>query len=357
MIAALRSAAVHLALAGLGGWALWAQFFYRPPQTFLPLFLAVLTLACTGLTVALWVFEVVRELGAEVHHQRLVTWSDRTCAVAIIGLGLWSLFLLANGKFDRSEPTPRATHIVAIAAEESTLGTTVPFTWVVLRGWQTPARDVRLLVRPDERWRLWGGQPVIVLVRRGFFGLSWVSAIEPDAERQSREVLKAVPEAAEVWKQLVMFHVRLGRFEDARRAASEYAAHFPDDPEFPVQVASILISRDRFADVTALLGPVAEKHQHAAVFMYLGYALGMQGRGPAGVEYLQRARELEPDNWWPHYGLGWVLAARGDMAGAVRSFERALDLRPGLADVEQELRRIRPLVTPQHAETATFDVR
>jgi Flp pilus assembly protein TadD len=357
VIAALRSAAVHLGLAVLGGWALWAQFFYRTPQAFLPLLLTVLTLAATALTLTLWVLEAFRALGVEPRHERLVVWSDRTCAVAIIGFALWGLVLFANGKLDRSEPTPRATQIVAIAAEESTLGTTFPFTWVVLRGWQTPARDVRLLVRSDERWRLWGGQPVIVLVRRGFFGLSWVSAIEPDAERQSREVLKVVPDAAEVWKQLVMFHVRLGRFEDARRAASEYAAHFPDDPEFPVQVASILISRDRFADVTALLGPVAEKHQHAAVFMYLGYALGMQGRGPAGVEYLQRARELEPDNWWPHYGLGWVLAARGDMAGAVRSFERALDLRPGLADVEQELRRIRPLVTPQHAETATFDVR
>jgi Flp pilus assembly protein TadD len=357
VIAALRSAAVHLGLAGLGGWALWAQFSYRPPQTFLPLLLTVLTLACTGLTLTLWILEVSRALGVEPRHERLVLWSDRTCAVAIVGFALWGLFLVANAVFDRSDPTPRATQIVAIAAEESTLGTTLPLTWVVLRGWQTPASDVRLLVCPAERWRLWGGQPVIVLVRRGFFGLSWVSAIEPDAERQSREVLKAVPDAAEVWKQLVMFHLRLGRLGDARRAASEYVAHFPDDPEFPVHVASILISRDRFADVAALLTPVAQKHQHAAVFMYLGYALGMQGRGPAGVEYLQRARELEPDNWWPHYGLGWVLASRGDMAGAVRAFERALDLRPGLADVEQELRRIRPLATPQHAETTTVDVR
>jgi hypothetical protein len=53
---------------------------------------------------------------------------------------------------------------------------------------------------------------------------------------------------------------------------------------------------------------------------------------------------MQPRNWWPHYALGWVYAAHGDAANAVLSFERAVQLRPGLYDVERELRRLRPLL-------------
>jgi Flp pilus assembly protein TadD len=212
---------------------------------------------------------------------------------------------------------------------------------MTLRSWDNPAREERLLLRRDERWRLWGGQPVIVLVRQGYFGVPWVSAVEPDFEKQSREILRLMPEAAGVWKDLALFHLRLGRFEEARRVAGEYAARFPHDREFPVHVARTLTSRDRFPDVVTLLAPVAARHEDADVYMLLGYALGMQGRRADGLRYLERAREMQPDNWWPHYALGWVYAAHGDTARAVLSFERAVQLRPGLHDAEAQLARLR----------------
>jgi tetratricopeptide (TPR) repeat protein len=215
---------------------------------------------------------------------------------------------------------------------------------MTLRSWDDPAQEERLLLHSEERARLWGGQPVVVLVRRGFFGVPWVSAVEPDFEAQSREVLELVPEATGVWKELALFNVRINRLDEARRVAAEYFARFPQSPEFPVHIARILTRRDRFADVAALLSPVAVRHEDADVYMLLGYALGMQGRRVDGLHYLEKARALQPDHWWPHYALGWVHSTHGDTASAVLSFERALQLRPGLPDAEAQLARLRPHV-------------
>lgn len=342
MIAALRATLVHASLVALGCWSMWAQSVYRAPQPSLTVLLAVLTLVTTSLTLVVWLAEVYGAIGARPRHRRLVDVGYCACALTVLGFTFWGLFLFSNGKFDLSDPVARATEIVEIAAGETELGLTIPFTWATVPSWRTPGRHERLVLRVDERWRLWGGQPVVLLVRRGFFGVTWISAIEPDVERQSREILRLVPEAETVWKELAVFNLRIARFDEARRTASEYVARFPGDPDFPVHVASILTSRDRFADVIALLRPVAAGHEHAGAYMLLGYALGMRGDRVEGLAYLERAREMEPDNWWPYYALGWVHSTHGDTASALRSFERALQLRPGLVDVEEHLQRIRP---------------
>lgn len=341
MIAALRATLVHWALAALGCWSVWAQYVYRTPQPYLTVLLAVLTLATTTLTLALWLAELYNAIGARPRHRRLVAFGYHACALTILAFTFWGLFLFSNGKFDLSDPVAQATQIVEIAAGETELGLTIPFTWATFPSWRAAGRQERLVVRVDERWRLWGGQHVVLLLRRGFFGVTWISAIEPDFERQSREILKIVPEAAEVWKELAAFNLRIARFDEARRATSEYVARFPHDAAFPVHVANLLTSRDRFADVVTLLTPVAARHEHAGAYMLLGYALGMQGHRAKGLSYLERAREMEPDNWWAYYALGWVYGAHGDTASSVRSFQRALQLRPGLPDVEEQLERLR----------------
>ena len=48
MIAQIRSGFGYLALAVLGAWSVWAQFFYRASQPYLTVLLAVLTLVATG---------------------------------------------------------------------------------------------------------------------------------------------------------------------------------------------------------------------------------------------------------------------------------------------------------------------
>jgi Flp pilus assembly protein TadD len=157
-------------------------------------------------------------------------------------------------------------------------------------------------------------------------------------------VLAVLPNAAQVRKDLVAFYTRVGRFTDAAAAAREYVDRFPEDRAFPVSIAQLLTSRDRFADVITVLTPVAPRHDDAKVYMLLGYAQAMHGQRAEGLGYLERARKMQPDDWWPHYALGWAYGAGGDYRRAVASFEKAVGLRRGLADAERELRRLRPLV-------------
>ena len=55
--------------------------------------------------------------------------------------------------------------------------------------------------------------------------------------------MKLTPRASQVYKDLIRFYVKIGRLDEARRTAGEYTAQFPDDREFPVQVASLLNAR------------------------------------------------------------------------------------------------------------------
>ena len=242
MIAQIRSGFCYLALAVLGAWSVWAQFFYRTSQPYLTVLLAVLTLVATGVMLALGFVRIYRALQRKPP-KRLVRFGYRACGFVVVAFTLWGAFLFANGRLDRSDPVAHATEIVGIAGGETGLSI-LPFTWMELRPWKDPKRPERLLVRGDERARFFNGQPVVVLVRRGYFGVAWVSAVEPDVARQSREILKVAPRASQVYKDLVRFYVRIGRMEDARRTAGEYTAQFPDDREFPVQAATLLSARD-----------------------------------------------------------------------------------------------------------------
>ncbi len=346
LLGAFRATLVHVALGTLAGWAVWAQFVYRVPNRFLAILLGALTAASVGLTVVSWIAVVFTALKASPEHSRWVERAYRACALYVLGLTFYSLYLFTNGKFDLSDPVPHATTLVSIAHEETVFWGSTPFTWMTLTSWRDPNRTERVLMRRDERLRLWGGQPIMVLERQGFYGSRWVSAIEPNVEAQSREILRLAPDALQIWKDLALFYVRLLRFDDARRAASEYVARAPHDPEFPAQIASALMGRDRFAEIAAILKPVVARHERMDLYASYGYAVAMQGQRE-GFKYLERAAELRPDHWWPHYALGHAYGVHRDYPRAVASFERALALRPGLADVGRLLPGLRQQAAQQ----------
>jgi hypothetical protein len=347
----VRIVIVDLALAALGGWSVWAQAFYRVPNSYLTVVLAAVTVATTALTVLFWLYAAFSGVGATRAQRRPLELMSGALAAVVLGFAFYSLFVFANGKFDLSEPIPHATEIVSIGMEEPTFGITVPVTWATLRSWRSPGATERVMLRWEERQRLWGGQSVVVSVRRGFYGKPWVSAIEHDVEKHSRTVLAILPRAAQIRKDLAWFLARIGRFSDAATTTRAYTVDFPEDRDFPVSMAKRLTTRDRFTDVITVLADVAPRREDAEAYMLLGYALAMQGQRRAdGLAYLERARTLQPRNWWPHYALGWAYAAGGDYARAVSSFERAVALRRGLTDAERELQRLRPLAAKPRAD-------
>jgi tetratricopeptide (TPR) repeat protein len=348
LLGVVRATMVHGALSGLAGWAVWAQFVYRVPDRALSIVLGALTVACAGLTVVSWIAAVFTGLRALPQHQKWVERAYRGCALAVLGATFYSLYLFSNGKFDLSDPVPHATTLVSIAHDEESLVPSTPFTWMTLRSWRDPSRTERVLMRWDERQRLWPGQPVVVLERQGAYGKRWVSAVEPNVEVQSREVLRLAPDALQIWKDLAFFHVRLLRFDEARRAAIEYVARAPHDADFPAQIASAMMGRDRFGEIAAILKPVVQRHERMDIYASYGYAIAMQGNRE-GFKYLEQAAALQPSHWWPHYALGHAYGVHRDYSRALASFERALELRPGLGDVVQLLPGLRQQVAQQRS--------
>jgi Flp pilus assembly protein TadD len=339
----LRLTIVYLALGVLGCWSVWAQLLYRTPSRYVTVMLAGIATAGTGLTLAVWLYAMCRGVGASARQPTSLAVGQRLCALVVLGFTFYGLFLFTNGKFDVAEPAHHPTELVHIGMDETELGVRVPFVWADVRSWRRPGEVERILLRPDERERLWGGQAVVVSVQPGLYNVAWVSRIEADVEKRSREVLAELPEASQIRRDLAEFYVRLGRLTEAAMTTREYARRFPDDRDFPVRIAKLLTSRDRFADVVTVLADVAPLREDADVYMLFGYSLGMQGRQAEGLPLLERARTMQPRNWWPPYALGRVYGGSGDYARAVASFQKALELRPGLYDAEREIQRLRPL--------------
>jgi tetratricopeptide (TPR) repeat protein len=339
----LRLTVVYLTLGALGCWSVWAQLTYRTPSRYVAVMLAGLAAVGTGLTLAFWLYAMFHGVGAAARRLTLVAVGRWVCALVVLGFTFYGLFLFTNGRFDVADPAHYPTEVVSIGLDETELGVTVPFVWAGVRSWRRPGEIERILLRPDERERLWGGQAVVVTVRPGFYNVAWVSRIDADVEKRSREVLAELPEASQIRKDLAEFYVRLGRYTEAAITTREYARRFPDDRAFPIRIAKLLTTRERFADVVTVLADVAPAREDADVYTMLGYSLGMQGRQAEGVPLLERARALQPRNWWPHYALGRVYGGGGDYARAVASFQKALELRPGLYDAEREIQRLRPL--------------
>jgi hypothetical protein len=340
----LRVTLADLALAGLGAWSVWAQLVYRTPSRYVTVIVVTIAAASTGLTVAFWLRTMFRGVGASDRQLSRVAVGKKACALTVLGFSFYGLFLFTNGKFDIADPVHHPTNIVRIGMDETELGMRVPFVWADVSSWRRPGEIERLLLRASEREQLWAGQAVMVSVRPGFYGVPWVSRIEADVERRSQVVLGMFPGAGQVRKDLAEFYVRLGRFSDAATITRDYAQRFSSDQNFPVYVAKLLTARERFADVVTVLADVAPRREDANVYMLLGYALGMQGRRTEGIALLERARAMQPADWWPHYALGWVYAGDAQYAAAVLSFEKAVVLRPGLYDAHRELQRLRPLV-------------
>ena len=97
---------------------------------------------------------------------------------------------------------------------------------------------------------------------------------------------------------------------------------------------------EAFGQATAL-APKQASYRSA-----LGWALYRQAPADshavaAGLAELRRSVECEPTNPWVRISLGRFYAETGLPDDAIREFEAALGMSPGLADIEEEIRRLK----------------
>ncbi len=170
---------------------------------------------------------------------------------------------------------------------------------------------------------------------------------------------------------------RTGQSEEALQLLGQLAKDFPNQPEPPTMEGDILREKGRFADAAAAYDravglvphptrinwplfydrgialerahnwPRAEADFEKAlelspeqpfVLNYLGYSWAEQGRDLTKArQMIERALAERPNDGAIVDSLGWVLLKQGDVAGAIKNLEHAVELEPEDATINGHL--------------------
>jgi tetratricopeptide (TPR) repeat protein len=334
----------HALVTCLAGWALWVQMTYRVPSQVLFVLLPWIGVATIVLSLTMLVNHVLdafAKAGEARQALKRLEWSASMIVRAFI---YGSLVLFANAKLDRGTRMDRPSEVQAVRAVRPVVGGLAPYGWVTLRPREDGSSAIRLVLAPHERDYFWVGQAVVVEQGPGRLRIPWVARIVPDRERRNRAILEAAPEAARAWQDLVAYYRERGRFGEAADAALRYLAIYPSDWTFAIQLADHFDVANRPVEGVRILEPLVRETPRAHVAKSYGLALARSGRKAEGVQWLQRAVNLDAKDFWAYYHLGHTLRDLGRVPQAISAYEGALALKPGFPEVEMELTLLRKAV-------------
>jgi tetratricopeptide (TPR) repeat protein len=230
--------------------------------------------------------------------------------------------------------------VVDVRGGELDIGRRFHYRYASLRFLDTPGKTQWTFLHPREH-DLWIGHQADVSIRRGFLSLPWISAVRRDDEKRLRSILAGTPTAARPWEDLITLYLDTHRWSEARQATADFLKIYPKKIRYVHYAATVLLNARRFDDMVALLEPLAQKRADYQMYSLLGFALAMTGRKTEGVELLNKAIRLDPDNYWAYYSLGYAHLFTGDPRAAVPHFEKVLQIRPDYPEIEDQLRTIR----------------
>jgi len=180
---------------------------------------------------------------------------DRLAATLLVLVFVAGSALTYNGMFDRSAPRQRRAEIVALSGMELPfpLG---QFAWADVRDRQPPGRTERIVLAPGrDEISLTGtrpGQPVLVNMGSGWFGVPWVRTITVDHGEHAQRVLAALPTAAAMRKAMIATLWRERRWQELRAQAEAHLREYPHDRDYILALARELHVHGQTADSTAL---------------------------------------------------------------------------------------------------------
>jgi Flp pilus assembly protein TadD len=100
---------------------------------------------------------------------------------------------------------------------------------------------------------------------------------------------------------------------------------------------------DTFTEAVRLAPEYAEGWNKRATAHYLNDDF------PASVADIQRTLDLEPRHFGAISGMGLILIQRGDPEGALRAFERVLEIHPASPSARLHVERLRALIRQRSA--------
>jgi len=185
-------------------------------------------------------------------------------------------------------------------------------------------------------------------VRSGFFGLPWVARISLDDVRQGRAILERNPPSAEGWKLLIKGYALRNKIAEGTDATVEYARLYPADYDWPETIAKGLGMAGHCPEMYRVLEPFIPRRTDYEFYVYVGHALACMKRAPEALVFLEKARALEPENWWADYEIGYLYfdAQKFELA---RPFLARVQKARDIASVARDLDTIEKIISSKRA--------
>lgn len=284
--------------------AIFAQSQFRVPSRFLFVLIPYVSAALAFLSVVMLINHMLRWVREDDPARTLFRIAERASGVLVRVYVVYSLLLFANAALDRTAAEPRAADVVEIAGDSLDLGR-VPFRWIALRPVDDPGRAERVILSPLDP-PLWPGQPVLLDVRPGFLRLPWIARISLDNIRYGQAILERNPTSAEGWKLLIVGYGLRHKVTETTNATVEYARLYPADYDYPQRIAMGLGMTGYCPEMYKVLEPFIPRRTDYEFYVFVGHALACMKRTSEALVFLEKAKALEPDNWWADYEIGYL---------------------------------------------------
>jgi len=323
------------AMLGLVWWGCCVQIDYRLPG----MATAWFSWFGTGLSVVSFLLLVNSFYGqrfAGDRFHRTIRWIDRAAMGAMGVFVAYSAVLYVNGRFDDSAPVEHRSEIVEIAKTNLPGGLFGQVSLATIRSADSPdAQTVMMAGR--EPSTLWPHEPVLMHLRAGALGLPWVTRIEQDQEHYWMQVAKELPDAAEVWKQLIGFYFAHHRAKDAAAAARQYFALRPDDADYACSIAGTLSVHGLHQEARALLLPFVNDKGTYWTYDVMGAIFHRLGDDVQAEKLFKAAIALDPENAQAYFELGYAYKDMGRYEDATAMFRKALEYRPVFPEMNEQI--------------------
>ncbi len=334
--------------------AVGVQMVYRVPSEFL--FIAIPWIG-VGLTILKIIFLTnlfLATSGEEDDGQQWLNCIGQWGHYALLVFIAYSVVIFVNGQGDRGAPAQHKSEIRTIADVSDDWLRYVPYAWLELQSWKDPQKTVRIFWEPDVDDQLYPGQPVLVHLQKGLFGIQWVKEVVADKEAHARRVLEISPTASGALEELVDYYMATRQWGKALMAAQDYMARFPHDMDSADAWAVGFNVARQSQKTIALVEPYINSPGGYRLANHYGWFLG-QSRRPEDKEraiaVLKAAMSREPNKWEAPYHLGFVLSWAGRPQEALKAFEHLQTLRRGLPDVISEMAKLKKQLAAQSSST------
>ncbi len=323
-------------MLGFVWWGCCVQLDYRRPG----MATAWVSWLGTGLSVVSFLLLVnsfygQRTAGDKFH--QAMRWIDRTAMLAMGLFIAYSAVLYVNGRFDDSAPVEQQAEIVSIARTNLPGGLFGQASLALVRPVASPDKTLTVMLAGREPSKLWPGEPVLIHRRNGALGLPWVTLIEKDEEQYWLQVAKELPDAAEVWKQLISFYFSHHRAKDAAHAAQRYFALRPSDAEYACAVAGTLSVHGLHEEARDTLLQLVSRQGTYWTYDVMGAVFHKLGDHAEAERMFKAAIALDPENAQAYFELGRAYKDMGRYADAIAMFKKTLQYRPIFPEMDEQI--------------------